>query len=61
MKVSRRQAAKNRQRILEGACKLFQENGFDGVGVDAIMNKAGLTHGGFYGHFSSKNDLIEEA
>ena len=61
MKVSRIQAAKNRQRILECAYQLFQESGFDGVGVDAIMAKAGLTHGGFYGHFSSKDNLIEEA
>jgi TetR/AcrR family transcriptional regulator, transcriptional repressor for nem operon len=35
--------------------------GFDGVGVDVIMNGAGLTHGGFYGHFRSKDDLAAEA
>jgi len=40
---------------------LFRENGFDGVGLDAIMKEAGLTHGGFYGHFSSKEDLAAEA
>jgi TetR/AcrR family transcriptional repressor of nem operon len=40
---------------------LFREKGFAGVGLDAIMKEAGLTHGGFYGHFSSKEDLAAEA
>jgi len=40
---------------------LFREKGFDGVGLDAIMKEAGLTHGGFYGHFTSKEDLAAEA
>src|SRR5271156_2776507 len=61
MRVSREQAAENRQRIVETASRLFREHGFDGVGVDAIMNGAGLTHGGFYGHFRSKDDLAAEA
>ena len=43
------------------AARLFREKGFDGVGLDAIMKEAGLTHGGFYGHFSSKEDLAAEA
>jgi TetR/AcrR family transcriptional repressor of nem operon len=43
------------------ASRLFREKGFDGVGLDAIMKEAGLTHGGFYGHFSSKEDLAAEA
>jgi TetR/AcrR family transcriptional repressor of nem operon len=61
MKVSREQAAHNRERIVEAAAQLFRERGFDGIGVADLMNEAGLTHGGFYGHFSSKDDLIAEA
>src|SRR5271170_3319711 len=61
MRVSREKAAENRERILETASRLFREHGFDGVGVDAIMSAAGLTHGGFYGHFGSKSDLAAEA
>ena len=57
MRVSREQAAENRKRIVETAARMFSENGFDGVGVDAIMKGVGLTHGGFYGHFRSKDDL----
>jgi TetR/AcrR family transcriptional repressor of nem operon len=61
MRVSREKAAENRERIVETAARLFRENGFDGIGVDAIMKEAGLTHGGFYGHFASKDDLAAEA
>ena len=61
MKVSREQAAANRERIVEVAGKLFRENGFDGIGVTDLMKAAGLTHGGFYGHFRSKDDLAAEA
>jgi TetR/AcrR family transcriptional regulator, transcriptional repressor for nem operon len=61
MKVSREQAAQNRERIVEAAAQLFRKRGFEGIGVADLMKKAGLTHGGFYGHFSSKDDLIAEA
>lgn len=61
MRVSRQQAAENRERIVETAARLFRDRGFDGVGVDAIMKEAGLTHGGFYGHFASKDALAVEA
>jgi TetR/AcrR family transcriptional repressor of nem operon len=61
MRVSREQAAENRKRIVEAAARMFREKGFDGVGVDAIMKGVGLTHGGFYGHFRSKDDLAVEA
>src|SRR5882757_537557 len=61
MRVSREKAAENRERIVDTAARLFREKGFDGVGVDEIMNGAGLTHGGFYGHFGSKEDLSTEA
>jgi TetR/AcrR family transcriptional repressor of nem operon len=61
MKVTRQQVAKNRQRILEVSGKLFREKGFDGVSVADIMKGAGLTHGAFYGHFASKDDLAAQA
>src|SRR5260221_10212340 len=61
MRGSREKGVENRERIGETASRMFRENGFDGVGVDAIMNAAGLTHGGFYGHFGSKEDLAAEA
>lgn len=61
MKVSRAEAAQNRERIIEVAAKLFRERGFDGVGVADLMKSAGLTHGGFYGHFASKEDLMAQA
>jgi TetR/AcrR family transcriptional regulator, transcriptional repressor for nem operon len=61
MRVTREQAAENRERIVNAAARLFREKGFDGIGVDAIMDEAGLTHGGFYRHFQSKDALAAEA
>ena len=61
MRVSREQAAENRQRIVEMAARLFRERGLDGIGVADLMKSAGLTHGGFYGHFQSKEDLMAQA
>lgn len=52
--------AETRQRILTAAGHLFREHGIDGVGVDAVMKEAGLTHGGFYLHFASKEALAAE-
>lgn len=60
MKVSREQMAENRRRILEAASSLFRDRGFDAVSVAEVMKAAGLTHGGFYGHFSSKDDLVAQ-
>lgn len=61
MKVSKEQMADNRERILDTAAQLFREKGFDGIGVADLMKSAGLTHGGFYGHFASKDDLMAQA
>ena len=61
MRVTREQAAANRERVLDAASTLFRKHGFDGVGVADIMKAAGLTHGGFYGQFASKEDLAAEA
>jgi TetR/AcrR family transcriptional repressor of nem operon len=60
VRVTREQAAAHREKILEVAGALFRERGFDGIGVADIMKRAGLTHGGFYGHFASKDDLAAE-
>jgi TetR/AcrR family transcriptional regulator, transcriptional repressor for nem operon len=61
MRVSRQKAAENRERIIDAAGALFREKGFDGIGVADIMKAAQLTHGGFYGHFASKDDLVAQA
>ena len=61
MKVSKEQMAENRARILDAAAALFRERGFAGIGVADLMKAAGLTHGGFYGHFASKEDLMARA
>jgi TetR/AcrR family transcriptional repressor of nem operon len=60
VKVTREQAEANREQILEAAGTLFRERGYDGIGVADIMKHAGLTHGGFYGHFASKDELAAE-
>lgn len=60
MKVSREQMVQNKARILTEAARLFRERGFEGVSVADVMKAAGLTHGGFYGHFASKDDLIAQ-
>jgi len=61
MRVSREKAAESRERILDAASGLFRTKGFGGIGVADIMKAANLTHGGFYGHFESKDDLIAQA
>jgi TetR/AcrR family transcriptional repressor of nem operon len=48
-------------RILDTAARVLRESGFQGVGVADIMKRAGLTHGGFYAHFASRDALIAEA
>ena len=61
MKVTREEAQRNRERIVEAAARRFRERGFEGIGVADLMKEAGLTHGGFYGHFDSKEQLMAEA
>lgn len=61
MRVSRAEAAQSRERIIEVAARLFRERGFDGIGVAELMKSAELTHGGFYRHFASKEDLMAQA
>ena len=57
MRITRQQAEANKARMVEAAAALFREKGFDGVSVADLMRAAGLTHGGFYNHFDSKEAL----
>ncbi|MGA8036450.1 MAG: TetR/AcrR family transcriptional regulator [Candidatus Acidiferrales bacterium] len=50
-----------RQRIVGAAAEAFRRRGIEGVGVDEVMARAGLTHGGFYAHFRSKDELVADA
>jgi TetR/AcrR family transcriptional regulator, transcriptional repressor for nem operon len=52
---------RTRQRIVEAAAAAFRQHGIDQIGVADIMRRAGLTHGGFYAHFASKDDLLSAA
>jgi TetR/AcrR family transcriptional repressor of nem operon len=56
-KSSREQADRNREVIEDVSARLFRERGLNGISVATLMGAAGLTHGGFYGHFSSKDEL----
>ncbi|WP_242123568.1 TetR/AcrR family transcriptional regulator [Sphingobium sp. Sx8-8] len=61
MKVSREQAARNRDKVIDTASRLFRAHGVDGVGIHEVMRESGLTHGGFYNQFPSKEALAAEA
>jgi TetR/AcrR family transcriptional regulator, transcriptional repressor for nem operon len=61
MRVTRKQATINKQKIVDSAIRLFAERGVNGVGLAEVMADAGFTHGGFYNHFASKDDLVLEA
>jgi TetR/AcrR family transcriptional repressor of nem operon len=50
-----------RKRVVDVAAAQFRAKGIDGTGVAGLMADAGLTHGGFYAHFKSKDDLVREA
>lgn len=60
-KMSREETAQTRERIVATAARLFRERGVGGTGVADVMKAAGLTHGGFYRHFDSKDALAAEA
>lgn len=61
MRVSRTQAAENRETVINVASRLFRERGFDGIGLKDLMKGAGLTQGAFYKQFASKEDLAAQA
>ena len=61
MRYSPEHKAENREKILSMAARSFRERGGDSSGIGTVMKKAGLTKGGFYRHFTSKDDLFVEA
>ena len=61
MRKSKQEAAATRQRIINAAAEEFRKNGIAGTGLAELMAAAGLTHGGFYRHFDSKDQIIAEA
>lgn len=60
-RVSKAEAERNRAVIEQVSSRLFREQGFHGISVADLMGAAGLTHGGFYGHFESKDALAAVA
>lgn len=61
MRMSAEEKEKSHARIVESAARLFRERGLEGASVADVMKDAGMTHGGFYKHFDSKEALIEAA
>ena len=61
MRASRDEKDRSHLRIIASASRLFRERGMDGASVGDVMQDAGLTHGGFYKHFESKDALVESA
>ncbi len=61
MRMSQEEKERSHARIVASASRLFRERGIDGAGVADVMNDAGMTHGGFYKHFDSKEDLLARA
>lgn len=59
LKTSRRQLS--HERILDAAARAVRKHGYTGVGVADVMKEAGLTHGGFYAHFKSRDALLAAA
>src|SRR6478672_6158944 len=61
MRHSRTEKAKTHERIVTVASKKFREEGLAGIGIADLMKEAGLTVGGFYKHFKSRDELVAEA
>ena len=61
MKKSKLEAAETRRRIVKTAAAEFRRHGIHDTGLSDVMSAAGLTHGGFYRHFDSKDELVAEA
>ena len=61
MRHSKAEKAKTHKRIVAIAAKRFREEGIAGIGIAELMKEAGLTVGGFYKHFKSRDDLVAEA
>jgi len=60
MPYTQEHKARTRERIVESARHMFNRHGFTGVSIDDIMAEAGLTRGGFYNHFATKDELYAE-
>ena len=58
---SKTEKEKSHRRIVKTAAARFRERGVDGIGLADLMKEADLTHGGFYGHFDSREELVAEA
>ena len=61
MRYPAKETAAKHERIVKEASRLFRERGFENVSVGEIMKAAGLTHGAFYAHFGSKQELQQAA
>ena len=61
MGYSQAEKVESHDRIVQVAATRFRENGLNGIGVADLMRDAGLTHGGFYRHFASRDELVVEA
>jgi TetR/AcrR family transcriptional repressor of nem operon len=61
MRYSPEHKARTREKIVKAACRCFREQGIKGVSIADLMEAMGLTHGGFYSHFASKDALVAEA
>ena len=61
MRRTREEAAGSRQRIVAAAARIVRQHGIAGLGVAEVMKAAGMTHGGFYRHFASREALLAEA
>ncbi|WP_197418139.1 TetR/AcrR family transcriptional regulator [Sphingomonas sp. CCH13-B11] len=61
MRVSQQEKARSRARIVDSASRAFRARGVEGASVGDVMKEAGLTHGGFYRHFESKDALLAAA
>jgi TetR/AcrR family transcriptional repressor of nem operon len=59
-RITQEQKQRNREKIVNAAGEGFRTRGIDGVGIEELMKNAGMTHGGFYNHFTSKEDLALE-
>src|SRR6202022_2054897 len=61
MRKSKQETALTRERIVKAAASEFRQHGIVATGLADLMSAAGLTHGGFYRHFDSKDQLVAEA
>jgi TetR/AcrR family transcriptional repressor of nem operon len=61
LRLTREQAEQNRRLIVETASRMFRLQGLENVAVADVMKQSGFTHGGFYNHFKSKDELAAEA